>query len=167
MSGSAPMSVTAVPLRPIAKGSVAKLWIGLLLLALVAAAAAWWGTAGQQWTRTPSGLQYRVVKEGQRRDRDRQRLRLHRLCRPAAGRHRVRHHRGQAAGLASGSSGRADSGLHRGPPSDEEGRGLQAPHPAARSLMASAARRPPSLPTRRSTSTSRSPTSCRRRRCGR
>jgi len=59
------MSVTAVPLRPIAKGSVAKLWIGLLLLALVAAAAAWWGTAGQQWTTTPSGLQYRVVKEGQ------------------------------------------------------------------------------------------------------
>lgn len=58
------MSVTAVPLRPIAKGSVAKLWIGLLLLALVAAAFAWWGTAGQQWTTTPSGLKYRVVKEG-------------------------------------------------------------------------------------------------------
>jgi FKBP-type peptidyl-prolyl cis-trans isomerase FkpA len=58
------MSVTAVPLRPIAKGSVAKLWIGLLLLALVAAGAAWWGTAGQQWTKTASGLQYRVVKEG-------------------------------------------------------------------------------------------------------
>jgi FKBP-type peptidyl-prolyl cis-trans isomerase FkpA len=58
------MSVTAVPLRPIAKGSVAKLWVGLLLLALAAAAAAWWGTAAQQWTTTASGLQYRVVKDG-------------------------------------------------------------------------------------------------------
>jgi hypothetical protein len=58
------MSVTAVPLRPIARGSVAKLWIGLLVLALVAAAAAWWGTAAQQWTTTSSGLKYRVVKEG-------------------------------------------------------------------------------------------------------
>ena len=59
------MSVTAVPLRPIATGSVAKLWIGLLVLALLAGAFAWWGTAGQQWTTTASGLQYRVVKEGQ------------------------------------------------------------------------------------------------------
>ncbi|HEX5182814.1 MAG TPA: FKBP-type peptidyl-prolyl cis-trans isomerase [Allosphingosinicella sp.] len=58
------MSVTAVPLRPIAKGSVAKLWIGLLVLALIAFAFAWWGTASQQWTTTASGLKYRVVKEG-------------------------------------------------------------------------------------------------------
>ncbi len=58
------MSVTAVPLRPIAKGSVAKLWIGLLVLALIAGAFAWWGTASQQWTTTSSGLRYRVVKEG-------------------------------------------------------------------------------------------------------
>ena len=58
------MSVTAVPLRPIAKGSVAKLWIGLLLLAALAAGAAWWGTSALQWSRTPSGLQYRVIKEG-------------------------------------------------------------------------------------------------------
>ncbi|MDB5691551.1 MAG: FKBP-type peptidyl-prolyl cis-trans isomerase, partial [Alphaproteobacteria bacterium] len=46
-------------------GSVAKLWIGLLLLALIAGAVAWIGTAGQQWARTASGLQYRVVKDGQ------------------------------------------------------------------------------------------------------
>jgi hypothetical protein len=59
------MSVTAVPLRPIAKGSVAKLWIGLLVLALAAAAFAWWGTAALQWTTTASGLQYKVVKDGQ------------------------------------------------------------------------------------------------------
>ena len=58
------MSVTAVPLRPIARGSVAKLWIGLLLLALAAAGAAWWGTASQRRTTTSSGLQYRVIKDG-------------------------------------------------------------------------------------------------------
>jgi FKBP-type peptidyl-prolyl cis-trans isomerase FkpA len=59
------MSVTAVPLRPIGKGSVLKLWIGLALLALIAAAIAWAGTAGQQWTTTPSGLRYQVVEEGE------------------------------------------------------------------------------------------------------
>lgn len=58
------MSVTAVPLRPIRKGSVLKLWIGLGLLCLAAAALAWAGTGGQDWTTTPSGLQYRVIKEG-------------------------------------------------------------------------------------------------------
>jgi FKBP-type peptidyl-prolyl cis-trans isomerase FkpA len=59
------MSVTAVPLRPIRKGSVLKLWIGLALLALIALAFAWAGTAGQVWQSTPSGLQYKVVKEGE------------------------------------------------------------------------------------------------------
>jgi FKBP-type peptidyl-prolyl cis-trans isomerase FkpA len=59
------MSVTAVPIRPIAKGSLVKLWIGLFLLAFAAAAIAWVGTAGQIWSRTASGLQYQVVKEGE------------------------------------------------------------------------------------------------------
>jgi FKBP-type peptidyl-prolyl cis-trans isomerase FkpA len=59
------MTVTAVPLRPIRKGSVAKLWIALALLALIAGAVAWIGTAGQVWTTTPSGLKYRVIEEGQ------------------------------------------------------------------------------------------------------
>ena len=58
------MTVTAVPLRPIARGSVAKLWIGLLVLALIVGAFAWWGTAAQQWTTTSSGLKFQVVKEG-------------------------------------------------------------------------------------------------------
>ncbi|MGZ8361879.1 MAG: FKBP-type peptidyl-prolyl cis-trans isomerase [Allosphingosinicella sp.] len=58
------MSVTAVPIRPLARGSVLKLWIGLLVLALGAAALAWVGTAGQQVTTTSSGLRYRVIEEG-------------------------------------------------------------------------------------------------------
>jgi FKBP-type peptidyl-prolyl cis-trans isomerase FkpA len=59
------MSVTAVPLRPIRKGSVLKLWLGLVLLGLLAAGVAWAGTASQIYERTASGLQYRVIKEGE------------------------------------------------------------------------------------------------------
>jgi hypothetical protein len=59
------MSVTAVPLRPVKKGSVLKLWIALALLALAGVAAAWVGTRGQVWTTTPSGLQIRTIKEGE------------------------------------------------------------------------------------------------------
>jgi hypothetical protein len=59
------MSVTAVPLRPLAKGSVLKLWIALALLTLAAVALAWWGTSGLQRVRTASGLQYQVVEEGE------------------------------------------------------------------------------------------------------
>jgi FKBP-type peptidyl-prolyl cis-trans isomerase FkpA len=61
------MSITAVPLRPIKKGSVLKLWIALALLALVAAGVAWAGTRGQTWERTASGLEYRVLKQGEGR----------------------------------------------------------------------------------------------------
>lgn len=59
------MSVTAVPLRPVAKGAVTKLWVGLGALSLAAAGLAFAGTSGQNWTTTPSGLQYRVVTEGE------------------------------------------------------------------------------------------------------
>lgn len=74
------MSVTAVPIRPIKKGSVAKLWIALAVLALAAAALAWLGTNAQRKAdpatfladnagrdgvvTTASGLQYEVLKEG-------------------------------------------------------------------------------------------------------
>lgn len=57
-------AVTAVPLRPLARGSVLKLWLGLGLLVLVAAALGWWGTRGQQRTLMPSGVQYQVIREG-------------------------------------------------------------------------------------------------------
>jgi hypothetical protein len=58
-------AVTAVPLRPIARGSVLKLWIGLALLSLFALGVAWWGTRELQRTATPSGLQYQVIREGE------------------------------------------------------------------------------------------------------
>ena len=34
--------VTRVPLQPIAKGSVLKLWLGILAVLLIAAGLAWW-----------------------------------------------------------------------------------------------------------------------------
>jgi len=57
-------TVTAVPIRPIARGSVLKLWIALVVLAAIAAAIAWWGTAGQQVTTTRTGLRYQVISDG-------------------------------------------------------------------------------------------------------
>lgn len=75
------MSVTAVPLRPIKKGSLAKLWIGGALAVALAAGLAWAGTstgpiansaegylaknAGTEGVvTTPSGLQYKVITPG-------------------------------------------------------------------------------------------------------
>lgn len=58
------MSVTAVPIRPLKKGAVLRLWLALVLLALLAVGLAWYGTAPLQFHKTDSGLQYRVVKEG-------------------------------------------------------------------------------------------------------
>ena len=59
------MSVTAVPIRPLKKGSIVKLWIGLLVLAALAAAVAWWTTGGLYFTKTASGLEYQVVRSGE------------------------------------------------------------------------------------------------------
>jgi FKBP-type peptidyl-prolyl cis-trans isomerase FkpA len=59
------MSVTAVPIRPLKKGSVVRLWIGILLLALLAAAAAWFTTQRLHYSTTASGLQYRVIEAGE------------------------------------------------------------------------------------------------------
>jgi FKBP-type peptidyl-prolyl cis-trans isomerase FkpA len=58
------MSANAVPLRPVKRGSVLKLWLVLAGLALAAGALAWWGTESFQFKTTESGLQYQVVKEG-------------------------------------------------------------------------------------------------------
>jgi FKBP-type peptidyl-prolyl cis-trans isomerase FkpA len=59
------MSVTAVPLRPIKKGSVAKLWAALIVLALLAGGLAWWTTGHHRFQRTASGLRFQVVKDGE------------------------------------------------------------------------------------------------------
>lgn len=74
------MSVTAVPLRPIKKGSLTKLWIGLGALCLIAAGIAWAGTERQVSSdpatffaknakrsnvrTTASGLQIETIQEG-------------------------------------------------------------------------------------------------------
>lgn len=50
------MSVTAVPIRPIKKGSVVKLWVGLGALALVAGGLAWAGTRDQVAMGDPAGF---------------------------------------------------------------------------------------------------------------
>ncbi len=77
------MSVTAVPLRPVSKGTLPKLWIGIGVLLIAAIAFAWMTTAratalygssddflawnaGQSGVvTTESGLQYRVLEEPQ------------------------------------------------------------------------------------------------------
>jgi FKBP-type peptidyl-prolyl cis-trans isomerase FkpA len=58
------MSVTAVPLHPIRKGSVAKLWIALAVLAALAAAFAWWGTSAFQPVKTATGVTIRTLAPG-------------------------------------------------------------------------------------------------------
>lgn len=76
------MSVTTVPIHPIEKGALVKLWGGVALAVLVAGGAAWWGAekalAGacsakafaaegngvSAIERTASGLQFQTVKAG-------------------------------------------------------------------------------------------------------
>lgn len=58
------MSVTAVPIRPIKKGSVLKLWLGLGLLALLAILLAWVGTASFRPMTLANGVTIDVVKPG-------------------------------------------------------------------------------------------------------
>ena len=64
------MSVTAVPIPPVEKGSLVKLWGGLALAVAIAGGVAWAGTggsgsAGGCKTVTASGLGYSVVKAGE------------------------------------------------------------------------------------------------------
>ena len=51
-------------MKPISRGAIAKLWIGLSLLVLAAVGAAWSGTRGFATEATPSGLRYKVIKQG-------------------------------------------------------------------------------------------------------
>jgi len=56
------MSVTAVPLRPIQKGSVRRLWLGVILVIAVALVLAWAGN--RQFGQTASGLKYQILADG-------------------------------------------------------------------------------------------------------
>jgi FKBP-type peptidyl-prolyl cis-trans isomerase FkpA len=77
------MSVTAVPIRPVRKGVLLTLWVGVGLAVAAAAGAAWYGTSSPElanaatpeqfmaWnakqegvTTTASGLQYQVLHAG-------------------------------------------------------------------------------------------------------
>lgn len=73
------MSTTAVPLRPIAKGSLTRLWVGVAVVALAAGGLAWAGLRGVEPSpaaflvhnakakgvvTTESGLQYEVLQSG-------------------------------------------------------------------------------------------------------
>lgn len=59
------MSVTAVPIRPIRKGSVAKLLLGIALLSGVAGAAAWRTTGGLIYEKSAGGTEYQVIDRGE------------------------------------------------------------------------------------------------------
>lgn len=50
------VEVTRVPLQPIAKGSLVKVWLGILVAVLLA--------AGLAWTAMPAGLQITATTEG-------------------------------------------------------------------------------------------------------
>ena len=73
------MSTTAVPLHPIAKGSLTRLWIGVAAIALAAGGLAWAGQRNMEPSpatflkqnanadgveTTQSGLQFKVLEEG-------------------------------------------------------------------------------------------------------
>ncbi len=58
------MTVTQVPLRPIARGSLAKLLLAIAGLVLIAFLLARLGTEPFRGEKTASGLQFRVIKDG-------------------------------------------------------------------------------------------------------
>jgi FKBP-type peptidyl-prolyl cis-trans isomerase FkpA len=58
------MSVTAVPLHPLGKGTIPKLWIGIFLLLLIGGGIAWLGTSGLRFTEASEGMRYRVLTTG-------------------------------------------------------------------------------------------------------
>jgi FKBP-type peptidyl-prolyl cis-trans isomerase FkpA len=59
------MSVTQVPIRPVAAGTKLRLAFGLILLVLAGAALAWAGAAPMRPEVKPSGLEIRTIKPGQ------------------------------------------------------------------------------------------------------
>lgn len=58
------MSATQVPLHPLARGSMLKLWLGLALLIAAAGALAWTGAGSLRGETTATGIQIRTLEEG-------------------------------------------------------------------------------------------------------
>ncbi len=58
------MSATQVPIRPLAKGALAKFWLGFLLLVGAALALAWYGAGSLRGEVTASGTRIVTLKEG-------------------------------------------------------------------------------------------------------
>ena len=58
------MSVTRVPLQPLKRGTLAKLWLGLALLVAAGLALAWTGAGAMRGETTASGLVIRTLDEG-------------------------------------------------------------------------------------------------------
>ena len=59
------MTVTQVPLRPIARGSLVKLWLALIVLVAAALVLAWFGAGQLRGETTASGLMFRTVAAGE------------------------------------------------------------------------------------------------------
>lgn len=57
-------SVTTVPIRPLPRGSVLKLWLGLLVLCVAGGALAWIGTAPLQIITTSTGVRFQTLRAG-------------------------------------------------------------------------------------------------------
>jgi len=57
-------AVTAVPIRPLARGSVLKLWLALIVLVVAGAAIAWVGTAPLQIVTTKTGVRFQTIRSG-------------------------------------------------------------------------------------------------------
>lgn len=58
------MSVTQVPIRPLKRGAIAKLWLGILLLVGAGVLLAWAGAGSLRGETTASGLKFRTVEAG-------------------------------------------------------------------------------------------------------
>ena len=58
------MSATQVPLRPLKRGSMLKLWFGLALLIAAAGVLAWAGAGSLRGETTATGVQIRTLEEG-------------------------------------------------------------------------------------------------------
>ena len=59
------MTVTQVPLRPTARGSLAKLWLALIVIVAAALALAWSGAGRLRGETTATGVMFRTVKAGE------------------------------------------------------------------------------------------------------